>query len=365
MSDKSFVIGAHLVGSAPVETVEQIFTLASKHLGMHLSRIGDGEIGERDNWAFFQKNRLNQSPQLEQGPVSMKRRFIMWVIGLVKGMKLAPPVQLKEGISDPAQIELPALGYAKAALESYQIFSEMKLAGSIPNHLRFMVGLPTTLGVITAMVVEASRPIVLEAYHKKMMAELEQIFNAIPHDQLAIQWETVFEIMILEKHKMWTYHGDNAEEHIRAHLVELIDSVPGDVECGVHFCYGDAGHKHFLEPANTALVTKMANWISAGSKRTLDFLHLPVPRDRDDSDYFEPLNNLDIPDSCHLYLGLVHQTGGEEGTQKRIDTAMKTINRSFGVATECGLARRSQESLVPLLAQHKHVATPVNESIVA
>ena len=193
------------------------------------------------------------------------------------------------------------------------------------------------------------------------MAELDQILNAIPHDELSIQWETVFEIMILENHKMWTYHGDNAEAHIRTHLVELLDSVPEDVECGFHFCYGDAGHKHFLEPANTALMTKMANWICSGGRRQLDFLHIPVPRDRDDSSYFQPLTNLNIPDTCQLYLGLVHQTGAEEGTQRRIDTAMKTINRSFGVATECGLARRPKESLVPILEQHQRVAGSINE----
>ena len=359
MVDKSSVIGAHLVGSAPVESAEQIFTLASTHLGKHLGRIGDGEIGERDTWILFQKDRLNQSPQLESSTPSIKRRFMMW-LAFARGVKISPPVQLKEGISDPDQIELPPLGYAKAALESYQKFREMKSAGTIPAHIRFMVGLPATLGVVTAMVVEASRSIVLPAYHKKMMAELEQILNAIPHDQLSIQWETVFEIMILEKHKMWRYHGENAEEHIRSHLIELLDSVPEDVECGFHFCYGDAGHKHFIEPSNTGLVTKMANWISANSKRSLDFLHLPVPRDRDDSSYFEALNNLSIPDSCQLFLGLVHETGGEEGTQRRIDTAKKTINRAFGVATECGLARRSQESLAPLLIQHRQVASPIS-----
>ena len=42
------IIGAHLVGSAPVAEPNQLFQLVHDHLSDHLRRVPDGEVGERD-----------------------------------------------------------------------------------------------------------------------------------------------------------------------------------------------------------------------------------------------------------------------------------------------------------------------------
>ena len=83
----------------------------------------------------------------------------------------------------------------------------------------------------------------------------------------------------------------------------------------------------------------------------MQWIHLPVPRSRNDLAYFEPLGEVVVPDSTELYLGLVHQTGGIEGSRNRIATASQVVPR-FGVATECGLGRRSPDDLAALLDQH-------------
>ena len=57
----SEIVGAHLVGSAPVETPEEMFRLATASLGSRLGRVGDGEIGERDTWIGWQYPRLAQN----------------------------------------------------------------------------------------------------------------------------------------------------------------------------------------------------------------------------------------------------------------------------------------------------------------
>ena len=46
---------------------------------------------------------------------------------------------------------------------------------------------------------------------------------------------------------------------------------------------------------------------------------MPVPRDRSDRPYFDPLKQLELKDT-ELYLGLLHMND-EEGTRQRIATA--------------------------------------------
>ena len=40
--------GAHLVGSAPYDNAKEMFRASMEHLGDHLKRLPDGEVGERD-----------------------------------------------------------------------------------------------------------------------------------------------------------------------------------------------------------------------------------------------------------------------------------------------------------------------------
>jgi hypothetical protein len=81
---------------------------------------------------------------------------------------------------------------------------------------------------------------------------------------------------------------------------------------------------------------------------------LPIPRDRDDADYLEPLRGLAL-DPAELYLGLVHLTDGIAGAARRLATARRSVSR-FGVATECGFGRRLTETIPALLELHRAVA---------
>ena len=88
--------------------------------------------------------------------------------------------------------------------------------------------------------------------------------------------------------------------------------------------------------------------------RTVDFVHIPVPRDRADDAYFEPLSKW--PENAgKLYLGLIHITGGIETSKKLLATAKKHMD-NFGVATECGFGRRPKESLPELMKIHREIA---------
>lgn len=340
------IIGAHLVGSAPVTEPEQLFALASQHLGDHLRRVPDGEVGERDTWIRWQYPRLAQCPQME--PASIDTGYL--------GRELQ---QL--GLTDPhATPELVDLGYADAAIDSWERFTTAEAAGVNPEGTRFMMGLPSPLSVITMYVDPASRAVLLDAWTDAMAAQLDRILQAVPSERLAIQWEVCIEFGILEG--LWTYldtglDGLAARDGIAAHIVQLGTLVPEPVELGYHLCYGDSGHQHFTEPSNTGHLAWAAQALFQGLERPVDWVHLPVPHDRDDDAYFAPLGDVAWPAETELYLGLVHDTGGIEGTQRRVETAARVVDR-FGVATECGLGRRSLDTIADLLDQHAAVAAP-------
>ena len=67
----------------------------------------------------------------------------------------------------------------------------------------------------------------------------------------------------------------------------------------------------------------------------MDFLHLPVPKDRTDDGYFAPLAELSLPPETTLYLGLIHHADAA-GDRARIAAAHKVVPR-FGVATRMRL----------------------------
>ena len=122
-----------------------------------------------------------------------------------------------------------------------------------------------------------------------------------------------------------------------------------------HLCYGDPGHKHIVEPENARILTALANGIAGVTGRRLDWIHIPVPKERHDAAFFQPLKRLRLPPETRLYLGLVHMTDAQEGARRRIAAAREAV-REFGIATECGFGRRPPETVVPLLELHERVA---------
>lgn len=132
----------------------------------------------------------------------------------------------------------------------------------------------------------------------------------------------------------------------------LCGKIDSAAELGIHLCYGDPGHQHIVEPMDLAVSVAFANGICRASPRHLDFIHMPVPRDRADDSYFAPLKMLALPESTRLVLGLVHYTDGVEGSRKRI-AAAEHYARDFDIATECGFGRRDPATIPDLLHIHK------------
>jgi hypothetical protein len=336
--------GAHLVGSIPVDTAEAAFRLAMEHMGNHLQRLPDGEIGERDTWVRWQHAKIGASPQLK--PSAKKPIYVP-----------VQPFEVMDGITSAEQIEFPSLGYADAAIASFHDFERLVGEGVIPGDMRFQVGLPTPAAVSLIYIEADSRALFDLAYERSLRQELERMLGEIPAERLAIQWETVTEFALLEG-MVDSHFGGDTVEAIADRVAVLIDLVPAPAHAGLHLCYGDSGHKHFCEPTNAGYLAAVSNEILGRAGRPVNWIHMPVPKERDDIDYFRPLADLRLPEGTDLYLGLVHQTGGQAGTERRIEAAATVVPR-FGVATECGFGRREAETVAGLMQQHAAVADPV------
>ena len=173
-----------------------------------------------------------------------------------------------------------------------------------------------------------------------MADEIAQLCAEIPHDKLCIQWDVCME-MVFWDGQDWrgrTQRTDVSNADFISRMQRISESVPADVELGIHLCYGDFEAKHFIEPRDAGKMVEFANALAQAIKHPLAFIHLPVPIDRDDDAFFKPFDALKLDRRTELYLGVVHAKDGVEGTRKRIAAAAKHVPQ-FGIACECGIAR--------------------------
>ncbi|WP_193596940.1 hypothetical protein [Microbacterium sp. YJN-G] len=341
--------GALLVGSVNYDDAEKTMRTAAGTLGGRLRRIPDGEVGKRFHWIMFQPDVLGETDGIER--VGDER--IPFGAGLD-----ARPLRIADG-TDAAAIELPPLGYAAAAIESYEIFRRLRESGEIEPGVRFQVSLPTPVAVVSSFFTGDDRAAIEPVYADALLGELDEILAAVPHEDLAIQWDVASELGIIERasgygRPMEAWWEGDPFDGLVTRLAALVDAVPIGVEVGVHLCYGDAGERHFIEPADAGTLVRYANAVIAASARPLTWLHLPVPIDRDDEAYFAPLAGL--APVAELYLGLVHSEDGAEGAQHRIAAASR-FAPAFGVATECGIGRAPAGTTEGILETHAAVSS--------
>ncbi len=332
----------HLVGSVPLANSEAVFRTTATILGARIKRLPDGETGARGDWVQWLSHLLRSHPQFE----------LPAAIDYSAARDVRNYYRVKPG-TDPASVRFGALGYAAAARASYPIFARLVAEGVIPATTRFLVAMPTPLAFLQVLVAPDQRAALEKAYFQSMVEEAAALASIVPAEKLAIQWDTVFELLILEGVRKSQI--DDTREGLIDRLCRLGAAVPAAVELGYHFCYGDMNHKHSLEPPNTGVMVDLANDLTRALPRRIDFVHMPVPRGRDDDAYFAPLARLALRPETELYLGLVHFTDGVDGTRRRMAAASR-VRPDFGIATECGFGRRAPETVKRLLEIHAEVA---------
>jgi hypothetical protein len=353
--------GALLVGSAPLSCPADVMRAFGSVLGGHLKRMPDGETGDRALWTGWQRRAFQDHPQFEQVPGTFERS-LPHLYGFV-GSETPPASRFKPrtGVTRET-LRWERLGYAEVALQSYGEFRRLKSDGLIPERIKFQVSVPTPIGNLASRIDFASLPTVEPAYEEKMLGELDEIAETVPHGELAFQWDFCWEMWQIEG---WypAHFADPLQGNLER-LTRLCGHIPADIELGLHLCYGDFQHRHMKQPTDAGHMVRVANGLTERVDRTLNWVHMPVPVDRSDDAYFAPLKELRLRPETELYLGIVHFRDGVEGAQRRIAAAQRVAPR-FGVATECGMGRRppgrggAPDEFIDLLRIHRAVADPI------
>ena len=273
----------HLVGSMPMPSTQDVFEKVSAALGARIKRIPDGETGERAEWITWLE------PVFATHPAFQKSGEFFRVHATGTGRER---YTLKPGAT-PQEIRFDNLFYADIARQSYGVFKRLKDAGRIPPGTRFQVDLVPAHSVIWLFLVDKLHAAIDPIYNEAVKREIDKIAADIPHEELAIQFDVASAVFArLERAEPSSYGRTKAEtqETFSNIVADLGNRVPAGVELLYHLCYGDSNHRHVVEPTDMGDMVEFANRISRQIRRPIALIHMPVPRDRYDDAYFEPLN---------------------------------------------------------------------------
>jgi hypothetical protein len=331
-----------LIGGVAGESTEEVLRLVGPAIGDLAIGITDGETGIRRAWVLF---------------VAYKTWYTHPVLKLVRKPRGIPgmPEYIASGYDDLYKFTVPegvsslqveTLHYATEAAASYTVFRRLRRDGVVPRHARFQVCLPFPEDACRLFAATArDMDIMVAAYVDAVRREIAAICEFIPPADLVIQFDVNWEVIAIE-------YGDTTNEEplnykangdpllrFAGYAKALGAAVPADAKLGFHLCYGDLAHKHYREPTDLAVCVRLAHVLKSNALRRVSYVHMPVPRNRNDDAYFAPLRDLSIGDTT-LYIGLVHYTDGIPGTLRRLEAFKRHYNGPSGVTTECGIGRR-------------------------
>src|SRR5215813_7440106 len=179
-----------LVGSIPLDTVEQVFRTIGEPLGRYLAYMPDGEVGDRryriDGIAYRVLNGHLEIETLRR-PAPDENGVERW---RPQGIHDQFWFRVKPGVGavrfgDPGW----RLGYTKDAVNSYFVFQQLKKEGVLPEALKFQISLPLTYSAVTLFFPEPEdHARIVPGFTAALRAEVAKMIELIPADDLAIKW---------------------------------------------------------------------------------------------------------------------------------------------------------------------------------
>jgi len=320
----------HLVGSIPLGSSEAVFDLIGRYLKSSCKRVPDGETGDRRNWIGWQYN------------IFAKQEPLVQCRNKERDYQLGPPFTFARGRSSEG-INFNNLGFAHNAIKSYELFEKKKKAGTLSMETKFLVALPTAFAPVYSFISYEAQDAIYPLYEKAILNEIDQIFEHVRLDNIAIQWDVATEMSIFEKVFPVTFKDE--WEILIGRLTKIGNAVPLEAELGYHFCYGSMSNKHWKEPDDLSLCMLVFNELSRRLGREINFIHMPVPINRVDKDYYKPLQKWNSKPGQDIFLGSIHLDDGLEGNLARLKTASRYLE-NYGISTECGLGRR-EPAMIP------------------
>jgi hypothetical protein len=338
-----------LVGSVPLESVEEVMRTFGGALARHLPAIPDGEVGERRSWV----NRL--SYQIFNGHMDLETiRRPKSVDGVEQllprsrddawNFKVRPGVE-RVRFGHPGS----RLGYARDAVSSYFVFRTLREKGIIPDGVRFQISMPMVNSVIRPLYFPDARDLerVRPGYEDAIAAEVAAILARIPNEDLAIQWDCAWEVSAVNGVAKDIPTESDIETHV-APIGRLSENIPDVVQLGFHFCFGTFGGWPAFAPDDLGRTVELINAAVVSTRRRVDWVHIPT-LDTLNEAFYAPLANLDAK-GARIYLGAIHNM---TTLKARLDIARQFLP-DFGLAAYCGFGRTPPADLPRIL--HDHLA---------
>jgi len=347
--------------------VEDVFRRSAAELGEYVRMFPDGELGDRSLWiAWLPRKVYSRHPDVL---TTSRHTYDDW---LPRGYNDHWKVTVREGVD---ALTFPELGYAAQAKASFQTFRRLRDEGAIPARGRFLVALPLIESAVRPFVDTArDYELLWQGYRDAIKRETAEIVDAIPHEDLAIQWDLARETAAVEgiefnfaNSELTRVPSDPMERYLEA-LEQVASDIPDGVWLGLHVCYGALEHKegespdtsHYLPIPDLGTAVEMLNRGIRSAGRHVDYVHMPVQLSEKHDAFYAPLDRLDVGDA-RVYIGLVDPWDGLEGALERIRLARRHLS-DFGVATPCGWGRRpASETPDSLLRLNRRVAERLDE----
>jgi hypothetical protein len=344
-----------LVGSIPLDTVEEVMRTFGAPLGAYLPAMPDGEVGERRSWVNrFSYLLFNGHADLE----TLRRPpKIDGVEQLLPGKRSEGwQFRVRPGVKQ-VRFGLPGLrlGYARDATSSYFVFRTLREKGVLPADLRFQVSIPMINSVARPLYFPEPGDIdkVRPGFEEALAAEIELIVRRIPASDLAIQWDLAGELL-----SVYGQPGNPPSEAlIETHVApvrRLSALLPNDAALGFNFCFGTFGGWPAFAPADLGRAVDLINAAVTAAGRRTDWIHVPT-LDRTDDSFYAPLARLERGDA-RVYLGMIHSMNS---FRERLAVARKFVP-DFGLGAYCGFGRTPPEQLPQLLADHLNAVELLN-----
>ena len=336
-----------LVGSLPVDSTEQAFRAGSELFGDLVFALPDGETGPRAAWVGYERECLARP---SENVVVLQETLSP--TGVPRHAYETPVFGVRGGADE---IHFDTWPRIDDAIESYAEFKRLRDSGAIPAELRFQIGLPFPSSAMNAFKADFARdyPIAQRAFEDLVVRELPRLLDAVPAEDLAIQWDCAYETQDIERVLAWT--DEDAWERFAGPVMRLTRLIPEETLVGYHLCYGTFPDWPMYEARDYEVLVRMANFAVANSGRVVDWLHLAGPRylRSEDRSFFRPLVDLE-PDAARVFLGIVLPIDGVPGLSRRHETASRYL-RDFGIAMYCGFGRQPGQDGDETLREHARV----------
>ena len=351
MTDRRVNSPALLVGSMPAGSAEHAFRMGAELFGDLVASLPDGETGPLANWVSFERERLIRTSRdivvvsETESPTGFPRHAYE-----------TPVFSVRDGVE---RVHFDSWPRIDLAIESYGLFKELRDAGVIGRGLRFQVGLPFPASAMNAFKADfaSDYPKAEAGYEDLVARELVRLLDAIPPEDLAIQWDCAYETQDIEGVLAWT--NDGGWERFAGPVTRLTRLIPTEALVGYHLCYGTFPEWPMYEARDYEVLVRMANFAVNESGRMVDWLHLAGPRylRSEDRRFFRPLVDLE-PGTARVFLGIVLPLDGLAGLRRRHRTASRYLG-DFGVAMYCGFGRQPGQDGDETLREHASVIRSV------